>query len=269
MAKRITVGAEEIKELREEFEKKLASIKAADGKFKFEKDLGKIDKKAEVVFDGDTFAKMKTLIACTDKEVGWHCLARKVEPNEEYASRYEVYGIMVYPQEVTGSTVNTNKEEFDMWLYQRPDEEFNNIRFHGHSHVDMTASPSSVDKTMYEDWLGDLQKGMPNQFYIFSIWNRKGDCWMNIYDLEDNVLYESKDVDVKWRPDGLMEFISDAEDMVKVSKPKPVTAKQTNYGGVTYVDHRGYPTYEPYGGYGYYGVGTGKSYAANYPEWED
>ncbi len=110
MAKRITVGEAEIEQLRKEFEEKLKSVKAADGKFKFEKELGVVDQKAKVLFMEDTFAKMKLLIATQDKEVGWHCLARKVEPEEGYADQYEVYDIMVYPQEVTGSTVNTNNE---------------------------------------------------------------------------------------------------------------------------------------------------------------
>lgn len=268
MAKRITVGEAEIEQLRKEFEEKLKSVKAADGKFKFEKELGAVDQKAKVLFMEDTFAKMKLLIATQDKEVGWHCLARKVEPEEGYANQYEVYDIMVYPQEVTGSTVNTNNEEFSQWLYNRPDEEFNNIRFHGHSHVNMGVSPSGVDKDMYADWLDDLAKGMPNQFYIFSIWNKRGEHWMNIYDMDDNVLYESKDIDVKYLAgDGIMGFLSDAEDMVK---PKVYTAPKKP-SGVTYVNNSGYPTYDDDYDDKWYrqSYGAGKFYPASYPDWAD
>lgn len=266
MAKRITVGEAEINELRAEFEKKLASIKAADGKFKFEKDLGTVNQKAKVLFMEDTFAKMKMLIASMDKEVGWHCLARKVEPDEGYANQYEVYDIMVYPQEVTGSTVNTNKEEFSQWLYDRSDEEFNNLRFHGHSHVNMGVSPSSVDKDMYTDWLDDLSKGMPNQFYIFSIWNKKDEHWMNIYDLDDNVLYESKDIDVKYIADGgIMGFISDAQGMVKTKTYAPAKALKNN---VTYMDQAGYPMDDFESKYYRDNYGAGKYYPAHYPDWD-
>ena len=269
MAKRITVGEAEINELREAFEKKLANIKSADGKFKFEKDLGTVDQKAKLVFDEDTYLKMKLLIASTDKEVGWHCLARKVEPSEGYANQYEVYGIMVYPQEVTGSTVTTNNEEFSQWLYERPDEEFNNLRFHGHSHVNMATSPSGVDKTMYEDWLEDLGKGMPNQFYIFSIWNKKGDHWVNIYDLDDNVLYETKDVDVRYRcsDDGVLAFVEKAKDMVK-PKVYTVPTQPKSKGNVTYIGSTGYPVYDEDDDIKWPGYGAGKYYPAHYPDWD-
>lgn len=275
MAKRITVGEAEIAELRADFEKKLSTIKAADGKFKFEKDLGTVNKKAKLLFDEETFLKMKLLIATCDKEVGWHCLARKVKPDEGYDGQYEVYGIMVYPQEVTGTTVKTNKEEFDAWLYDRPDEEFSNLRFHGHSHVNMSTTPSGVDKTMYEDWLDDLAQGIPNQFYIFSIWNKKGEHWVNIYDLDENVLYETKDVDVKYLcdDDGVMDFVSGAMDMLKTYKKPATNTSQSltppKTNGVTYMNSNGYPSYDD----DYYysnRYGAGIYYPAkNYPDWDD
>lgn len=266
MAKRITIGEAEIEELRKAFEDKLKNVKSADGKFKFEKDLGTVNKKAKVVFEEDTYVRMKMLVALSDNEVGWHCLARKVEPSEGFDNQYEVYDIMVYPQEVTGATVNTNKSEFERWLYERPDEEFNNIRFHGHSHVNMGTSPSSVDKAMYEDWLGDLQSGSVNQFYIFSIWNKKGEHWMNIYDLDDNILYESKDIEVKYfcSEDGIMSFISNAKEMVQKK-----VSNTPSKAGVTYIGNTGYPVddgrYDDTWGRGYGSSSYAKGY---YPHWD-
>lgn len=266
MAKRITIGEAEIEELRKDFEEKLKSIKSSNGKFTYEKNLGTINQKAKVCFEEETYLKMKMLIATTDKEVGWHCLARKIDPEEGYASEYEVYDIMVYPQSVTGATVNTDKEEFEKWLYERSDDEFNNMRFHGHSHVNMGVSPSSVDKGMYEDWLDDLQQGMANQFYIFSIWNKKGEIWMNIYDLDENVLYENGDIDVRYTytPGGVLDFIDEAKNMVTTKVYQPKSYKNN----VTYVDSNGYPDDEEYYNKWSKNYGAGKFYPASYPDWD-
>ena len=174
MAKRITIGEAEIEELRKAFEDKLKNVKSADGKFKFEQDLGTVNKKAKVIFTEDTYVRMKMLIALSDNEVGWHCLARKVEPSDGFDNQYEVYNIMVYPQEVTGATVNTNKSEFERWLYERPDEEFNNISdedraVYMHDGIHPT-------RAGYRDWWGpEIEKQLLDKAPEWHFWVKPED----------------------------------------------------------------------------------------------
>lgn len=240
MAKRIKIDEACLEEIRAAFEEKLKGLKCSDGKFKFEKSLSNVKAKAKMVFEEDTWNKMKALIASNDKEVGWHCLVNKATEEGFDGPVYNVYDIMVYPQEVTGATVNTNKPEFEKWLYDFDADVFNHIRCHGHSHVNMGTSPSSVDKTMYEEWMDDLVDGMENQFYIFMIWNKKGERWINIYDLNDNLLYENGDVDVEYiqTAGGIEDFLEKSAEMVKT---KVYTTQPTNKGSVTYIGMDGKP----------------------------
>ena len=76
-----------------------------------------------------------------------------------------------------------------MWLMSQPDEVFNKLRFHGHSHVNMGVSPSGVD-TKYQD---DILKNL-NDFYIFGIFNKREDNYLIIYDITNNIVYEDKDI---------------------------------------------------------------------------
>ena len=81
-----------------------------------------------------------------------------------------------------------------MWLMNHEDDVFNNIRMQGHSHVNMGVTPSGVDNSLYERILEQLDDEM---FYIFLIYNKKGDKTFKIYDLAKNILFETGDVTVK------------------------------------------------------------------------
>lgn len=210
MAKIIKMNETEIDRLKEEFAEALRKMKLADGKINFQKDFGKIERKAKLVFTEIAWLKQSLLVNEFDKEVAWHGVAKRGE--EEY--EYIIEDILVYPQEVTGSTVNTDQERYQDWLYQNPDEIFNNIRMQGHSHVNMGVSPSSVDTTLYEKFLNQLDDTM---FYIFLIFNKKGDHMAKIYDMQANVLFETADVDIEVMDEGFGfgKFIDDANEMVK------------------------------------------------------
>ena len=53
---------------------------------------------------------------------------------------------------------------------------------------------SSVDDTLYENILSQLDDTM---FYIFMIWNKKGDKTCKIYDLAKNILFDTADCEIK------------------------------------------------------------------------
>lgn len=141
--------------------------------------------KATLVIENTAWQKICALVDQCDKEVAWHGIVRK-ENNV-----YTITDVLVFPQEVTGATVTSDETEYSLWLMQQPDEVFNNIRFHGHSHVNMGVSPSGVD-THYQD---NILKNLKD-FYIFAIFNKKGDNWVSIYDVEDNIAYGDKDIEL-------------------------------------------------------------------------
>lgn len=212
MSKIIKLTPEYIEECTSEFTQVLSSAKCADGKISYSKSFGSIDRKAKLYFTDLAWMKMQALIREFDKEVAWHGIAFRVSDESD---EYCVTDIVVYPQEVSGTTVEMDTEKYAEWIEENiEDERFCNIRMQGHSHVYMTVSPSSVDLGHQEAILDQLTDDM---FYIFVIWNKKGDSNIKIYDLKKNVLFENGDIDVSILADGygIASFVSDAKVKVK------------------------------------------------------
>lgn len=213
MSRPIKLTQELIDECRQDFEKALSLTKLSDGKLSFTKAFSCGDRKAVVYFSAEAWAKMTMLIKEFDKEVAWHGVARRTE--DESLDEYVIDDIVVYPQEVTGATVEMDTEKYALWIQENiEDERFNHIYMQGHSHVNMGTSPSSVDLNHQEEILGMLGD---NDFYIFMIWNKSFASTNKIYDLKKNVMFEDKDITVKiiGQNEGLDEFIKNAKDMVK------------------------------------------------------
>lgn len=273
MAKIIKITQDCLAEIRKDFEETLSSAKLSDGKISFSKSFGNIKREATVFFSNEAWQKMQALIKGFDKEVAWHGLAYR---GEEGKDEYYITDILVYPQEVTGATVNTDQEKYQMWLMNHEDDVFNNIRMQGHSHVNMGVTPSGVDNSLYERILEQLDDDM---FYIFLIYNKKGDKTFKIYDLAKNILFETSDVTVKILEDDadateihldslsdeenealtdflaefrgkkrMDEFIKSAKEMVKDKATMP-----TRYGGGYGGNYGGYGGGYGYGGYPNYG----------------
>lgn len=173
----------------------------------------------------------------------------KAKPSEVLALREAIFplwrDILVYPQQVSGATVNTDQEEYTNWLYGLEDAVFNALKMQGHSHVDMGVSPSSVDLTHQSEILSQLEGDM---FYIFMIWNKRLEHTIKIYDLGSNTLYEDEDIQLVC-PD-LEDFLTQADQMVKKKSSAPAAKSKKSSAG--YSAYSGYPYYpaakdDPYG----------------------
>lgn len=157
-------------------------------------------------FTREAWRKQCSLVQHFNTEVAWHGLVREIE------NGYEIYDIIVYPQVVTGGTVETDQQKYQMWLMQQPDEIFQSIRYQGHSHVNMTPHPSSVDL--------ENQRRMQvpdDDFYIFLIWNKSSYYTARVYD-HGKVFNESQ-VEVTFDDIIDNDFIKQVESMITV---KPI-----------------------------------------------
>lgn len=234
MSKPIKMTEQYLEECRRDFEKALSLTKLADGKLSFTKTFTCENKKATVYFTPEAWAKMVMLIKEFDKEIAWHGVANRVE-NEE-CDDYVVSDILVYPQTVSGASVEMDTEEYAKWIMDNvEDDRFNNIHMQGHSHVNMTPNPSSVDLNHQEEILNMLGD---EDFYIFMIWNKSFVSTNKVYDLKKNILFEDKDVTVKilGGSEDLDAFLKSAKEMVKTKSYTP-----SGYSG-SY-------SYSGYGGY--------------------
>lgn len=196
----------QIQELVSDIRRQLKSIKVIDGTFdlSYKVPEQKDAEKAKLIFTQTAWNKMTALVDTCDKEIAWHGL---VEKNE---NEYTITDIIVFPQTVSAATVTSDETEYSLWVAQQPDEIFNSMRFHGHSHVNMGVSPSGVDTEYQNNMLKNL-----NDFYIFAIFNKKGDHWCAIYDVESNMAYGNSDVEViapnteeaEWAKEQIKQFI--------------------------------------------------------------
>lgn len=147
--------------------------------------LPKPENAPKVTFSAVAFSKIMYLVEKTQSEIGWYMLTERLSDYE-----FLIKDIIVFPQTVTGSTVNTDEMEHEKWLVSLPDEVYEQIHGHGHSHVEMGTSPSGVD----DDFRARIKPTLPaDDYYIFIIVNRKMSININILDRKTGFIYENND----------------------------------------------------------------------------
>ena len=201
--------------------KKERFLKKDKVEIKFESKLQDTKDSAFLTFSAKAYAKMLQLLADFDSEVAWHGVCEKRGKGEYY-----IEDILIFPQVVSGATVDTDDEKYATWLFGLDEGVFNKVRLHGHSHVNMSVSPSSIDSE-YRD---DLLKNVGDEdYYIFMIFNKKLEWSATLYDLKDNVLYEGRDIvyDVEFED---KEVLSSFEGEYLIAVTKKVYAAPLNKG---------------------------------------
>lgn len=209
---------------------------ATTGKINFSLDIGKLEKppeekKAKVIFTPKAFLKMTSLVAEWTSEIAWHFLAKR-DPDDPVG--FILYDVIVYPQKVTGATVEMDEAEYNKWQLGFSDEEFNHIRGQGHSHVNMSVGPSTTDIDHQEKIVCQLNESSENPFYIFVIINKRHEIHFDVYDVENNIVYENNDVTyyVYDQDVDLIGFINDSKDLVKkYQAPKATANTPKKYSG--------------------------------------
>lgn len=200
-------------------------FKVPEHTFKFERSyVWKDDKsRVKVIFSAAAFAKMITIVMTQPDEVAWHGV---VERKDEHC--FYISDIMVYPQIVTGATVNSAPGTYSTWLNSQPDEIYSHIRFHGHSHVHMQVSPSPTDMEQRNDIVQQLTG---DAYYIFMIINKRHEWSGVVYDMKYNTLYDSGDIDLDVDfGDGTMrsDLLTDVGEKVEKFQYKPASQQNNN-----------------------------------------
>lgn len=193
--KPITITEADKEKMRQEFLKELETARLSDGHFTFTRSFASRDalpeERATILYSAEAYIKMLLLVQKFDSEVGWHALVRKTSDRT-----WLIYDVLVYDQEVTGATVNTvyeGENSYPMFLQHLTQDQADHMFFHGHSHVNMAVFPSSTDMTHRANL---MKASDPDKAWIFQIWNKKGEISSAIYDIPNNVMYETKDIDL-------------------------------------------------------------------------
>lgn len=175
-----------------------AQLKNCDNISKFKPDFTKMLEEKEILrpmllMTSDIYLKMYSLVQHSSKEISWHGLVAR----DKEQQIYEIYDIVMFPQINTATTTTTDDDEYAEWLVEKmtdPKFAFNDMRMHGHSHVDMNVFSSGVDDAYQKELLTKVDDG---DYYIFLVLNKKFEMCILLYDFEQNILFKNSDIDVR------------------------------------------------------------------------
>ena len=191
-------------------------------------EFAKVDTKQEekptIIITPETYLKMYALVDNTDDEISWHCMVKRSE------NKYLLYDVLVFPQENTNAHTGTDDKKYTEWLQKLMFDDtfpFNELRCHGHSHVNMNVFSSVTDDEYQTNLTQNIDDG---DFYIFLILNKKREMYILLYDFEHNILFDKKDLDIII-PLNNMNLTEWAENTIKenVTKPRYVSTKKPKY----------------------------------------
>ena len=140
--------------------------------------------------------KMKSYVDLCDDEIGWLCTA--VEQNK---NQYIITDAILFEQEVHSTTTEITPEglaKFAEEILQQDGgvELWNSIKVWGHSHVNMTPTPSGQDNSQMEIFADNKQ-----DWFIRIIANKKGEMKLDLYDFDYGVIYENVPFQIAYNDD--------------------------------------------------------------------
>ncbi len=229
MARKLRLTEDDIQSALLKFEDDLRKTKTRDGKISLSFKLTCENKKAQLWFTNQAWTKMFALVDAFESEVQWHGLVSRVMDN-----MFLIEDILLFPHEASSATVTSDQKEYEEWQDSLSDKEFNKCRFHGHSHVRMDVSPSPVDTRYRSDILNNFAEpdDDEDQFYVFLITNKRREFNVEIYDLTNNILYETTDInyDVLVKDDlSLSAFVKEAKELVTIPATKYTKPCNSHY----------------------------------------
>lgn len=196
-------------EIINEISKQLDTEILRDGHIKIEKSYSYKDLHATLIFTQKAYIKMTMLVQDYSSEIAWHGTVERID-----TTTWKVTDIVVYPQIVTGATVNTDEDEYRDWLDSLEDDQINTLRYQGHSHVNMGVSPSGTDLE-HQDKILESIKLQKDGYYIFQIVNKSWKTNMWIYDLAQNVKYDTSDITLIIEDTDVKGLLDTAEKLVR------------------------------------------------------
>lgn len=189
--------------------------------------------KAEVTFAGGdpiiyvtpmALDKMAWYVQGCDKEIGWLGRVERLENNI-----FVIHDVYLFKQEVHATTCEINPEglaDFVTELFTNDTENameiVNNLRLWGHSHVNMSVSPSGQDETQVNTFKE------ANPWFIRVIANKSGEMEFSIFDWEQGIKFKN----VKW-----VEYRANQtalEETIKAEIASKVTTKSYASAGTSW-----------------------------------
>lgn len=175
--------------------------------------------KPTLIIPADVYTKMFMFVDLSNVEIGWHGLVKRDEENNIYT----IYDILMFPQENTATHTTSEDEEYVEWMTDNildPDFPINDLRLHGHSHVNMNVFSSATDDAFQKSMISKVEDG---DYYIFMILNKKREICVFIYDFKQQVLFKNNDIDLIIPDYNGVDLLSECKTEYKKNCREPVT----------------------------------------------
>lgn len=190
-------------------------------------------KKPTIIIEPHVYVAMMELVKQNDVECSWHCLVHRNLEDMVFT----LYELLVFPQINSGAATATDDEEYERWMAKfLLDENFpiEDLRMHGHSHVNMAVFSSSTDDAYQKDILTNIKDG---DYYIFMILNKKMEIAIYLYDLNQQIMFDTKDINLQIRYDSMEDIRSWVASEIKEKCIKKIANKKplANYSKKNYV----------------------------------
>ena len=150
-------------------------------------------KKPTLYITADAYTTMYELVKQSSVEIQWHMMVTRNLEDQIYT----IYDVLLFPQTNSGTSTTSDQNEFAAWqmaLIQNIDFPIEELRGHGHSHVNMNVYSSGIDDAYQTELITKVEDG---DFYIFLVLNKKMEMYALIYDFAQQMIFETKDIDIK------------------------------------------------------------------------
>lgn len=159
----------------------------------FKEQLKEANYKRPIIYmTAGTYLKMQEYVKQCDVEIAWHGTVKRGTDDKKHL--FYIKDVFLYPQKIASATVQVDDTKYTQWTEKLDIDTFNNMRFQGHSHVNMGTFYSSTDEENKRAFLNDL---LDDDFYIFLVTNKRGEHNFEIYDLAQNIIFEKNDIDFR------------------------------------------------------------------------
>ena len=182
-----------------------------------------------ILINSNVYTKMYELVRQSPVEVQWHLLVHRYPEENEY----EIYDILLFPQTNSGTSTTTDQDEFAEWqtnLVGDMDFPIEDLRGHGHSHVNMGVFSSSVDDNYQRNLITKVEDG---DFYLFLVLNKKMEMCALLYDFEQQILFTTNDMTIEIVDEYGVDIRTWCTEQIKKyckTAPAPARAYYSPYG---------------------------------------
>lgn len=137
----------------------------------------------EIFITPEAYFTMQQYALQCPLEISW--FSRVISPSD---NKYVIMDAMLIDQTVSPASAEFSEEELSTFMMNTISEKgidfFNEIKCWGHSHVNMSTSPSGQD-------LRQIRSFSEQDYYIMLIINKRGEAHVEFYDFKHNTIYKN------------------------------------------------------------------------------